>query len=80
MRTETNTCGTPETVFEYTRPPVPSRATDSPPRPVIAALGPSITVGGAGDGCAMAGLAKAATTASASSAIRGDVPCISCRP
>jgi len=59
---------------------VPSRAIDSPPRPVIAALGPSMTVGGAGEGCASAGLASAATVPSASSAMRVEKPFTSCRP
>jgi hypothetical protein len=46
----------------------------------MAELGPSITVGGACVGCAGAGLASAARMPSASSATRGDLPGISCRP
>ena len=90
---ETNTCWIPETSFVYTSPPVPSRAIDSPLSPVIAALGPSITIGGACEGWASAApghatSAAAAPTATettttvpkAGSANRGDPPCISCRP
>ena len=67
-------------------PKVSAEELDATVKQRLAALGPSITWAGAGEGWAIAAAdqtntkATATTVPNAGSAKRGDLPCISCRP